>query len=135
MLYNFNGKNIRIPDETIKNYIEKLGLSQNEAIQTYLEDEGYLENEEVEILTSKAKVNKAVKHEAKAEKPKKEAVKRERKPDEEKILIIKGLADFLSTQNYEPIISNPSKIIEFCVGDNYYKLDLIKKRPQKVEKA
>ncbi len=134
MLYNFNGKNIRIPDETIQKYQKNLGLSQKEAIETYLEDEGYIENEEVEILTSKAKQNKAVKHDAKAEKPKKEAVKRERKPDEEKISIIKALADFLFTQGYEPTISNPSKIIEFNVGENSYKLDLIKKRTQK-EKA
>ena len=131
MLYNFNGKNIKIPDETIQKYINKLGLSQNEAIQTYLEDEGFLENEEVETLTKKAKENKAVKHEAKAEKPKKETIKRERKPDEEKISIIKEIYDFLVSKNYNPTITNQTKIIEFNLKENHYKLDLIKQRKTK----
>ena len=45
MTYNLNGKNIRIPDSDIKEYMESLGLPKDEAIRVWLEDEGYLENE------------------------------------------------------------------------------------------
>ena len=130
MNYNFNGKNIRIPDAEIQNSMKILGLTKDEAIQMYLEDEGYLENAEVEALTAKAKDNKAVVHEAKADKPKK-TVKRERKPDEEKENLIRILADCLKKAGFSAEITNKSKIIEFNVGENHYKLDLVKQRPPK----
>ena len=130
MNYNFNGKNIRIPDAEIQNSMKVLGLSKDEAIQMWLEDEGYLENEEVEALTKKAKENKAVIHEAKADKPRK-TVKRERKPDEEKENLIEILANCLKNAGFDAEITNKSKIIEFNVGENHYKLDLVKQRPPK----
>lgn len=130
MNYNFKGKNIRIPDSELSKNMKVLGISKEEAIQMYLEDEGYLENEEVEILTKKAKENKAVVHDAKADKPHKQ-VKRERKPDEEKENLIEILANCLKNAGFETEITNKSKIIEFNVGENHYKLDLIKQRPPK----
>ena len=130
MNYNFNGKNIRIPDSELSKNMKVLGISKEEAIQMYLEDEGYLENEEVEALTKKAKDNKAVVHEAKADKPRKQ-VKRERKPDEEKENLIEILANCLTNAGFETKITNKSKIIEFNVGENHYKLDLIRQRPPK----
>lgn len=130
MTYNLNGKNIRIPDAEIQNSMKVLGLTKDEAIQMYLEDEGYLENAEVEALTAKAKENKAVTHEAKADRPRK-AVKRERKPDEEKENLIALLANCLKNAGFEAEITNKSKIIEFNVGENHYKLDLVKQRPPK----
>jgi hypothetical protein len=130
MTYNLNGKNIRIPDAEIQNSMKVLGLTKEEAIQMYLEDEGYLENAEVEALTAKAKENKAVTHEAKADKPRK-TVKRERKPDEEKENLIALLANCLKNAGFEAEITNKSKIIEFNVGENHYKLDLVKQRPPK----
>ncbi len=129
MNYNLNGKNIRIPDAEINKSMKLLELSKEEAIQMWLEDEGYLENEVVEELTAKAKVNK-VSHEAKTEKPRK-TVKRERKPDEEKENLIKILADCLENAGFTAEITNKSKIIEFNVGENHYKLDLIKQRTTK----
>lgn len=132
MTYNFNGKNILIPDAEINKSVKLLGISKNEAIQMWLEDEGYLENEEVEELTAKAKVNK-VSREAKADKPRK-STKRERKPDEEKENLIEILANCLKTAGFEAEIVNKSKIIEFNVGANHYKLDLIKQRPPKKQK-
>lgn len=129
MIYNFNGKNIRIPDAEIQKSMKLLNLSQDEAIQMWLEDEGYLENEVVEELTAKAKENK-INHEAKTDKPRK-SVKRERKPDEEKENLIKILADCLESHGFEAKITNKSKIIEFNIGENHYKLDLIKQRPPK----
>lgn len=131
MTYNLNGKNIRIPDAEIDKNSRLLGITREEAIQMYLEDEGYIENEYVEELTKKAKEAK-ISHDAKSEKPRKQ-VKRERKPDEEKENLIEILANALVAEGFEAKVTNKSKIIEFNVGDNHYKLDLIKQRPPKTE--
>ena len=130
MNYNFNGKTIKIPDADIQNFMNRLHIPKEEAIQMWLEDEGYEVNEEVETLTKKAKENKAVQHDAKADKPRKQ-VKRERKPDVEKENIIEMLANCLKNAGIDAEITNKSKIIEFVVGENRYKLDLIKQRPPK----
>ena len=130
MKYDFNGKMLNIPDAIIKKNMKVLELTKEEAIEMWLEDEGYLENEEVEALTKKAKENKAVDHGAKADKPRKQ-VKRERKPDVEKEKIIEILANCLKNEGFEAEITNKSKLIEFSVGENHYKLDLVKKRPPK----
>lgn len=130
MNYNFNGKNINIPDNEIQNNMKLLGISKEEAIQMWLEDNDYLENEVVVELTKKAKENKAVDHGAKADKERK-PVKRERKPDLEKENLIEILAKCLSDAGYTAEITNKSKLIAFKVGDNCYKLDLIKQRPPK----
>ena len=129
MTYNLNGKNIRIPNADIENFMKMLDISKDEAVKMWLEDEGYLENAEVEELTAKAKENK-VSHEAKANKPRK-SVKRERKPDEEKENLIEILANCLKNAGFDTEITNKSKIIEFNVGENHYKLDLIKQRQPK----
>jgi hypothetical protein len=129
MTYNLNGKNIRIPDAEIDKSMKILGLTKDEAVQMWLEDEGYLENEVVEELTAKAKENK-VSREAKSDKPRK-VVKRERKPDEEKENLIEILSNCLKDNGFEVNVTNKSKIIEFNVGENHYKLDLIKQRPPK----
>ena len=132
MIYNFNGKSLKIPDEIIEKSMKVLELSKDEAIQMYLEDEGYLENETVTQLTEKAKINK-ISHDAKAMTPRKTA-KRERKPDEEKEKLIEILANYLKNEGFDVEITNKSKIIEFNVGENHYKLDLIKQRPPKSAK-
>jgi len=134
MLYELNGKKIKIPDEEIKRSMEFLGLSKSEAIKMYLEDEGYLDNPYVDELTAKAKEAK-ISHDAKSEKPRKNAGKpRERKPDEEKEKLIDILANALVAEGFEAKVTNKSKIIEFSIGENHYKLDLIKQRPPKEEK-
>lgn len=130
MNHKFNGKNINIPDSEIQNNMKLLGISKEEAIQMWLEDNDYLENEIVVELTKKAKENKAVDHGAKADKERK-PVKRERKPDLEKENLIEILANCLKNAGYDAEITNKSKIIEFKVGENHYKLDLIKQRAPK----
>lgn len=133
MVYNFNGRNIRIPDAEIENNMKVLELTKDEAIQLYLEDNDYCVNEEVERLTQKAKENKAVVHGAKSDKPrkKKTTAAKERKPDTEKEDFITKLADFLTKEGYNPQIVNKSKLIEFKMGENTFKLDLIRKRVPK----
>lgn len=134
MLHELNGKKIKIPDDEIKRSMEFLGLSKSEAIQMYLEDEGYLDNPYVDELTAKAKEAK-ISHDAKSEKPRKNAGKpRERKPDEEKEKLIDLLANALVAEGIEAKVTNKSKIIEFSIGENHYKLDLIKQRPPKEDK-
>lgn len=130
MNYKFNNKNITIPDSEIQNNMKLLGISKEEAIQMWLEDNDYLENEIVVELTKKAKANKAVDHGAKADKERK-PVKRERKPDLEKENLIQMFADCLKNAGYDAKITNKSKLIEFTVGENHYKLDLVKQRPPK----
>ena len=133
MTIEVNGKSIHIPDAEIANSMAKLDLSKDEAIQMWLEDNDYCENEEVEILTQKAKENK-VSRGAKSEKAlaKTDRKTRERKPDLEKEEIIAALSEFLTEKGYTFVeITNKSKIIEFNIGKNHYKLDLIRQRTQK----
>lgn len=129
MYTSLNGKNIHIPDKELDKLITVLHLTQDEAIQTWLEDEGYLENSVVEELTQKAKVNK-ISREAKSDKPRK-STKRVRKPDEEKEKLIEILSNSLKNAGFEPQITNKSKIIELNIGENHYKIDLIKQRTSK----
>ena len=129
MTYDFNGKKIRIADSEIENLVKGLNISTEQAIQIWLEDEGYLENEEQNSLDKKAKESKitATVHQAKSD-SRKERKPRERKPDEEKEKIISNLAKFLENSTENVKITNISKIIEFDIGENHYKLDLVRQR-------
>ena len=126
-----NGKVVRIPDAEIENNMKLLNITHEEAVQMWLEDNDFQTNEEVEELTKKAKVNK-INREAKADAPRKKVV-RERKPDVEKEKLIEMLANCLTNAGYPAEITNKSKIIEFNVGENHYKLDLIKQRAKKTK--
>lgn len=135
MVYNLNGKNIKIPDEVIKTNMKILDLSEDEAIQLYLEDEGYLENEEVAELTKKAKDSGIMStiHEAKAEKPRAKAI-REPKPNPLKAEIIEKIAELIKNEyDANAKITNSTKIIEFTCENREFKLDLIEKRIKKVK--
>ena len=132
MTYEFNGKKIRIADSEIENLVKGLNISTEQAIQIWLEDEGYLENEEQNSLDKKAKESKitATVHQAKSDN-RKERKPRERKPDEEKEKIISNLAKFLENSTENVKITNISKIIEFDIGENHCKLDLVRQRKPK----
>ncbi len=132
MTYEFNGKKIRIADSEIENLVKGLNISTEQAIQIWLEDEGYLDNEEQNSLDKKAKESKitATVHQAKSD-SRKERKPRERKPDEEKEKIISNLAKFLENSTENVKITNISKIIEFDIGENHYKLDLVRQRKPK----
>lgn len=130
MYYKLGKKNINIPDEYIKKAIEKLELTPEEAVQMYLEDEGYLENEEQTALIEKTK-NVKIDHEAKALKERKKA-ERQPKVDEPKENFIKLLAEFCGGHCENVTITNKSKMVEFDMGEDHYKLDLIRTRKPKV---
>ncbi len=129
MKYNFNGKEIRIPDSEISKSMKVLNISQDEAVQMWLEDEGYIKNAEVEALTEKAKTNK-ISHEAKSDKTRKKTV-RERKVDttkkrllEDVRILIEGLGGKIESVKTETEIT-------FTLGDAEYSFKLIKHRPKK----
>ena len=134
MKYKINEKVITIPDAEIQANMEHLKLSQEEAIQVWLEDNEYLENEEQNILCKKAKDNRvtATVHHAKADKPKREPVERERKANPTKELIIAEIAKILPELGAVNIkIENIGKIITFSVNNEDFKLDLVQKRKKK----
>ena len=55
MKYNFNGKEINIPDAEIQSNIKALGISKEEAIEMWLFDNDYEDNAVVDEMTVKAK--------------------------------------------------------------------------------
>lgn len=132
MRYNFNGKQINIPDEEIKKSMEILDLTEEEAIQMYLEDEGYIKNEEVERLTKKAKENKTDKIVVRS---KAENTRAERPPKENPVKeqIIADLHKFLleNAELSQVNITNKTKSIDFYVNDKYFTLSLTEHRPKK----
>lgn len=91
-----------------------------------------IEVQEIEQLNKAAKAVK-VRHEARAVEGNKRAT-RERKPDPQKEGLIKMLAKALTAQKEcsNVKITNPTKIVEFDIDDNHYKLDLIHQRKPKV---
>lgn len=127
MTYNFEGKNINIPDDEIEKSMKVLGISKEEAIDLWLCDNDYEEDEEAEALTVKAK---AVKRYEKADKPRKTTAK-ERKVDEEK----KRLLNFcrIPIEGAGGIVTNVKNEAEFSFtfGDNCYTVKLVKHRPPK----
>lgn len=137
MNYNFNGKNIRIPDAEIEKNMKLLNISQDEAIQMWLEDEDFIKNETVEELTKKAKANK-INREAKSDKPRKNT-KKERKPDDVKREIISTIAQNLDRACCGEGLDHPSNIqivkpekeITFILFGEDYSVTLTKHRKPK----
>lgn len=137
MMIKVKNKEVKVPDEEIKNLMDKLELTEQEAIQTWLEDEGYEVNEEVERLTAKAKANGTARVNARANVENKKTT-RERKANPVKEEIIQILANALKNSQNLPInaikIENVGKIITFKVENREFKLDLIEKRQKKATK-
>ena len=133
MNYNFNGKNIRIPDVDIERSMKTLDLTKEEAIQVWLEDEGYLENEEQEELCKKAKENRitATIHEASAINKKKTQRERVRKENPTKEMVIAEIAKILPNFAENVQVLNIGKLISFTIGENTYEIDLKQKRKPK----
>lgn len=129
------GKEVDIPDEEIDKLVDKLDLSIAEACNLWLEDNELQVNEEQEQLDKKAKDSRitATIHEAKADKSKKER-KVVRKEDSTKEGIIKALAEKLEELATDVKIENVGKLITFKLGEDTFKLDLIRQRKPKAGK-
>lgn len=134
MIYNFNGKNINIPDKEIEKAMKSLELTKEEAIEMWLEDEGYMDNEEQIALTQKVKESGIMTtiHGASAEKKE----KKEKKPktvkiSEEKQELFKAILENLQ-ENFENVeVLNPNKLISIKINEKTFKLDLIEQRKPK----
>ena len=135
MMYEINGKKIRIPDGDILRLKSTMKISAEEAVKIWLEDEGILHNEEQENLCKKAKdsgimrtIHGASAKTADSTPTQRERVKKEN-PTKGKIIaeIAKLLTEFADNVN----VTNPEKLIEFTMNGNDYKLDLTQKRKKK----
>jgi len=126
MRYNFNGKEINIPDAEIANSVKLLGISQQEAIEMWLDDNDYTTNEEVETLTEKAK---EVKRYEKSDKPRTKTEKT-RKVDSEKKTLLDTLMDAIRPRANITTVKNEAEF-SFTLGANKYTVKLVKHRPPK----
>ena len=135
MVYELNGKKIRIPDGDILRLKSTMKISAEEAVKIWLEDEGILHNEEQENLCKKAKdsgimrtIHGASAKTAETTPTQRERVKKEN-PTKGKIIaeVAKLLTEFADNVN----VTNPEKLIEFTMNGNDYKLDLTQKRKKK----
>ena len=137
MKYEYNGKTLNIPDDFIQNAMKNLGIDEDEAIQLWLEDNDYEVNEEQMALDAKAKANVKVANivKARAAEPAKKKTQRERvkKEDPTKEGVIAALAKALpELANAENVtIVNAGKLITFTIGEDTYKLDLVRQRKAK----
>ena len=131
MLYNFGGKQIRIPDDEIAIAMKNLGLSEPEAIQMWLEDEGFLDNEEQEALCEKAKENKVrVQGEGLKERKPREKPKTVKVSDE-KAQLFNEIVENLKENNRNFEISKQNKLILVKINEKVFKIDLIEQRTKK----
>ena len=137
MKYEYNGKTLNIPDDFIQNAMKNLSIDEDEAIQLWLEDNDYEVNEEQMALDAKAKANVKVANivKARAVDPSKKKTQRERvkKEDPTKEGVIAALAKALpELANAENVtIVGGGGVITFTIGEDTYKLDLVRQRKAK----
>lgn len=127
MKYNFNGKNLTIPDKEIENSMNLLNISKEEAIEMWLDDNDYTTNETVEELTAKAK--KEIKRYEQSDNTRKKTTK-ERKVDEEKAYLLNILIAAINNEDCIESVKNEAEF-SFSHGENAYTVKLIKHRPPK----
>jgi hypothetical protein len=124
-----NGKAVKIPMSDIVNYMQKLELTQDEAIELWLTDNDYMDNEEVDRLSQQAKDNKTNLRADTGERKKREVTKKENPTKEGIIKEVAAMLENIGAVNIK--ITNVSKLIEFEMDGNSYKLDLVQKRQPK----
>ena len=122
-------------EKQILNYMQKLGLSREEAEQLYKDEE---EDNLPELTIEQKKVEKEMRQ---ADRKKEIAPrKRERKPDNDKRFLIDNFVWSLTTDeetngdnvNAENVvITKPEREIEFDYNGNHYRLVLMKPRKEK----
>ena len=127
MKYNFNGKEINIPDKDISNLMASLDISKDEAIDTWLDDHDYIDNAEAEEMTKKAK---QLRRYEKSDNERKKTV-RERKVDAEKGGLLTAIKTAVET--FGGAVSSVKNEAEFSFtfNGNSYTVKLVKHRPPK----
>lgn len=124
-----DGKTVKIPMPDIVNYMQKLELTQDEAIELWLTDNDYMDNEEVDRLSQQAKDNKTNLRADTGERKKREVTKKENPTKEGIIKEVAATLENIGAVNIK--ITNISKLIEFEMDGNNFKLDLVQKRQPK----
>ena len=124
-----NGKAVKIPMPDITNYMQKLELTQDEAIELWLTDNDYVDNDEVDRLSKLAKDNKTNLRADMGERKKREVTKKENPTKEGIIKEVAATLEKIGAVNIK--ITNISKLIEFEMDGNNFKLDLVQKRQPK----
>ena len=124
-----NGKAVKIPMSDIVNYMQKLELTQDEAIELWLTDNDYMDNEEVDRLSKQAKDNKTNLRADTGERKKREVTKKENPTKEGIIKEVAAMLEKIGAVNIK--ITNISKLVEFEMDGNNFKLDLVQKRQPK----
>lgn len=116
-------------ENEIKNYMEKLHISREEAEQLWLDDNGYTENAEQAALDAAAK---QVKLDTGVEKEKRPRKPREIKVSDEKQVLFAEIRDFL-TENFDNVkVLKENKLIFVQIGEKIFDIDIREKRPPKV---
>lgn len=133
-----SGRSISIPDKEIDTYINKLGLSQQEAIDLYLEDHSFGVNEEQEELEAVASQIKIIHGASDGKKVKRKAgTPRVYINTDEKIVVYEAVKQALETiakeynASVEELKNQKLLKITFPDNDRPVKVDIIQKRPSK----
>ena len=131
MNYNFNGKSITISDTEIKQLMNGLKITKQEAIELWLSDNGYEINEEQQKLdetASKVHINKDIIQ----QKSKKERKKPEIKVSDEKKTLFTEIFGHLEEVFGENVkILNENKLISCEINGIKFKIDIIQCRQPK----
>lgn len=135
MLYNLNGKSIKIPDDEIQNYMKTLDLTQEQAIQMWLEDEEILINEEQAELTKKVKdsgIMHTIHHAGdKQARKKSEKPKTVKVSDEKKEIFNEIYSNLANIYGNSVRIEKENKLIICEINGKTFKIDLIEQRQPK----
>ena len=130
-----NGKKVNIPDKEIKNSMEKLELSFEDAVSLWLEDNDYEVNEEQQALDEKAKKVK-IQHDAVGNEPRKKSDKpRTVKVSDAKKEVFYQFSEFLKRfceENpacYSVLTEN--KMFQLKFGGETFKIDIVQQRKPK----
>lgn len=120
-------------EKRIASMMKSLGCTREEAISVIAEDKAIDKMDIKEVLADLTpEQRKAMKAATKTGTKKVTAVKRERKPDEEKAEIVAKIADFLAEiDGFSVEISNKEREIALIVGANNYSVTLTRHRPPK----
>lgn len=134
MRYNFNGKNINIPDNEIEKMMKGLDVDKEEAIQIWLEDNEYLDNEEQTELDEKASKVK-IKLGARADTETKEKKPRTVKISDEKQHLFANIKCFLEgyclNNGGNVRVEKENKLLILEINGKTFKIDLIEQRKPK----
>lgn len=132
MRYNFQGKNLNIPDSEIAKSMKALDLTKEQAIEMWLEDEGYLDNEEQNDLCAKAKENKitATIHSA-GDGKRKAKTPKVTKVSNEKVQLFNEICSNLEDVYDFVEVLKENKLIQVKIGEKIFKIDIIEQRKPK----